>query len=69
MAQANERKVENSNLIATVNRLEHENEELKNIIETHGGHLETANRRTADFHRSIEEFKDSGLGDPRDLID
>lgn len=66
-AQYNLLRKENGKLLATIKKLEDENEEMKRMGETYRIQLESSNRRTADFHRSIEDNALS-IGDPSDLI-
>lgn len=58
----NSLKKENARLMNNIRKLETDNEELKKTIDNYKGQAEGMNRRTADFHRSMDNHQ--GLGDP-----
>lgn len=59
-------KKENSRLSIQNRKLEQENEELRRIVDSYKQQVDSTNRRTADFHRSMEDH--NSLGDPSELI-
>lgn len=64
--QINTLKRENTKLVSNIRKLEIDNEEQKKLIDTYKHQVDSVNRRTADFHRSVEE--NHPLGDPTELI-